>query len=131
NHMNPRAVFGEVLGRDESLATPLKGSITEAGSEHRRFHDVLERFWDQYRAQQTTPTVQQYSQALEAALKATGRYDQSEARLLTDLAVKELAAVRNAEYPNGLGLSSEVPRIPGPLPPPKKPPQCGGARVTK
>jgi hypothetical protein len=131
NHMNPRAVFGEVLGRDESLATPLKGSITEAGSEHRRFHDVLERFWDQYRGTRLRPTVQEYSQTLEAALMATGRYDQREARLLTDLAVKELAAIRTANFPDGLGLSSKVPRIPGRVPPPKAGTFCGSKGSTQ
>ena len=125
NHVNPRAVFGDVLGRDDSLATPLKGSITEAGSEHRKFHDVLERFWDAYRGTRSRPTIHEYSRTLESALMATGRYDQREARLLTDLAVGELAAVRTADFPEGLGLSSKVPRIPGRIPPPRAASPCG------
>jgi RHS repeat-associated protein len=132
NHLNPQAAFGKVIDYERGLTVPLKGSVTEVGSEHRKFHEVLEAFWEQYRTQPTAapPVVADYTEALSNALIATGRYSSEQAEVLVEAAKVELAAVRSPAYPQGLGPMAPVPRVPHRIPGIPRPPVCDSTKGT-
>jgi RHS repeat-associated protein len=124
-HLNQVAAFKGLLERDASLAVPLRGSTNEIGSEHRKFHEVLEAFWDKYRTNTSaSPKVHEYTDALGDALRATGRFSDKEASLLVDFAKEEIASARSARYPNGLGPNDLIPRVPGRIPGVSGKPPC-------
>jgi hypothetical protein len=132
NHLNPQAAFGKVIDYERGLTVPLKGSVTEVGSEHRKFHEVLEGFWEGYRSrQEASPTVNEYATALAEAIRATGRYSEEQVTYLKDLAVRELGMARTPKYPAGLGPNDYVPRVPGRIPGLNGKPPCQSTGATQ
>ena len=112
NHLNQTAAFPN-LSRADDLVVSLEGGVHQAGSEHWRFHRVLEEFWSAFRRGGTrsgeTPTNAEYSSALRNALAETKASGAAED--LVRLAEKSRAASGYHDGPGGL-----LPEVPGPLP---------------
>ena len=76
---------------EDMLAVPLKGSIQEVNSEHWKFHQVFEAWWNGFRKGVTTsPTVEGYLSTLREALRATGRFTEEQIGGLVRSAEDEL-----------------------------------------
>ena len=92
----------------------LQGGTNTRGSEHWRFHRVLEDFWQGFRDSRFGgPSNAQYDDALREALEATdlpaGAIDD-----LVNLARESRRAAGYFDGPGGL-----TPVVPGPIPMPK------------
>lgn len=109
NHLNQDAAFGRIIAYADGAATRLFGSATEFGSEHYRFHQILEGFWNQFRnggpRVGKKPTCAEYDAALSRALEYAGKS--------TDEAEAMAYFARMNREAHGLGQASEVPDIPG------------------
>jgi RHS repeat-associated protein len=112
-HLNQSAAFPAAVV-DDALTIAMQGSTATKGSEHWRFHSVLERFWQTFRDNPfLKPTNGGYNEALRHALAET---DVNPAAIddLVRLAEKTRAVAGYFDGPNGL-----PPVVPGALPMPK------------
>jgi hypothetical protein len=110
--LNQEAAFGLVIPYVKGAVVKLKGSIYDAGSQHRLYHESLENFWKQFRRNGQRygdlPTCAEYHEAVIRALEHA-RISPREAE-----AYAELAKANREAY--GLTDFSLVPRIPDPIP---------------
>ena len=72
NHTNQNAVYKEIVPSGQASAVKLEGDVfKDKGSQHYKFHESLEKWWDQYRPGgekfRTVPTDYEYSKAVEQA----------------------------------------------------------------
>lgn len=114
HHLNQDKAFGTVvkdgkIPREEGASIPLDGMASVEGTQHWKFHRSLEDFWDQYRdggkyGPNEKPTVGQYAQAMEQALRAAD-IDRDEAKRIADEAHKQL----NKYWKD----TDKVPKVPG------------------
>jgi len=109
NHLNQNAAYKSIIPENEGAALGLRGNaFTEPGTPHYRFHESLEKFWDQYRRggakYPQVPTNAEYSQGLKEALRASGLSQRDAA------AVEAMARTNREAY--GLSDTDPVPRIP-------------------
>jgi hypothetical protein len=104
HHLNQDAAYRPAIPYDFGVAVELKGSTSEAGSEHARFHSAMNVFWDRYRIGGRRPTNGEYLVALTASLLA--------ARLPPDdaYALTALAGLQQIKF--GLLPHKPVPRVP-------------------
>ena len=108
NHLLQNAAFGKVIAREDGLTIVLKGSAFEEGTEHYKFHKVLDEFWGPYMKGDkvgTFPTIAQYLSAMEEALRAVGRYSEETIKRAMDDVQKQLDE-------HGLTLDADVPNVP-------------------
>ncbi|MCX5691667.1 MAG: hypothetical protein NTV94_18065, partial [Planctomycetota bacterium] len=120
-HLNQFKAFEGVLEHGAALTVPLRGSTAEFGSEHWKFHEVLERFWSNYRGATKLPTVGQYNEALGESLRATGRFSEDQIDVIRQLANSELEAAYRAK---GLQFTPQSPVVKVPRPFPMAKPPC-------
>lgn len=109
NHLNQNAAFrganGSGIPDSEGVAVALNGAVNQAGSEHRQFHIVLERFWRQFREYGSRygdiPTNAEDDQAMRDALRATRRFADHEIDELASLAAESRKAWGFFDGPGG------------------------------
>lgn len=112
NHLNQNAAYRDVIPEADGLAIGMRGNaFTEPGTQHYRFHEVLEAFWNRFRPRGAdfgrTPINSEYGQALQNALEGAGLASDDAAE------IAGLARVQREAY--GLKETDPVPRIPGRL----------------
>jgi hypothetical protein len=110
HHLNQDAAFKGVIPKNDGMAVALDGNaFTDPGTPHYEAHKSLEEFWEPYRKggefYETTPTVEQYNNALKNSLIVTGM-SESQAIYLVGVA-------RQQQQNYGLYGSDGVPRVPG------------------
>ena len=77
NHTNQNAVYKEIVPSGQASTVKLEGDVfKDKGSQHYKFHESLEKWWDQYRPGgekfRTVPTDYEYSKAVEQAYVDAG-----------------------------------------------------------
>ena len=98
HHINQNAVYKKIVPRGQGLCTKLKGNIfTDIGSAHRKAHESLEGWWNQFRhggvLEGTLPTDLEYSKAAEQSLIEAG-YSAKDAHYAVERAKEQLAQWR-------------------------------------
>jgi len=109
NHLNQAKAFTNIP-YDEGVAAAMGGGTNLKGTQHWRFHDVLEAFWRPFRASGTKPTNTQYAKAMEEGLEAAG-YAPEEVKALSKLAEESRVSFGYHDGPGGL-----QPEVPGAIP---------------
>jgi hypothetical protein len=115
HHLNQVAVYGAVIPKGEGVAVLMDGDVirrTGIGKPHRKFHESMEAFWDQFRENGARylekPTNGEYGAALEKALRDAGYLADEAAYLALEARLQRLAY--------GLKETDEIPSaIPKPI----------------
>lgn len=110
NHLSQDAAFRNLGPRGgipygQGLSVNVKGSVSDVGSQHYKFHQNLDAWWAKFRGG-TPPTVGQYNRQLTKSLEHAG-FRPEEARKLARLAEQQQQAY-------GILANTRFNGVPGP-----------------